>query len=284
MPNRRESRHPSPSFSRALDSLHSVTALLREQSASRSPRFTLPKFSGETSSTAASDWLELYTEFCIATGWDTDALRLKHVLHFFEGMAATWFLLDGKRYRESNDWHGFRIAFLDVFAGNVVTRWDVALAYRYRGGQNLMEYLYLKRSYLNAADSGLSSASTIGLIIQGLPRFLQRQVLLMAPTSADQLTEIFRNLQSPPTDSDPSCPPFRPAIPVPPEVVRLSLDAVCLFLRPRRIALRSLASLRQPIPAWTSPTLFLMNIPMTRISRLITIFALIVSRSPQAEF
>lgn len=147
-------------------------------------------FDGTTSSPVA--WIQFYEYACSNNHWITDSDRINNLRVYLSGNAKKWYEL---RMAENANkpWADWRASFIRAFDLNPVERWDQAIFFKHKEG-TLVDYFYEKRRLLQLADPNLPESSIVPLIIHGMTKAVQRQVLPRAPTTAEELLHALRDV------------------------------------------------------------------------------------------
>lgn len=156
------------------------------------PRTELVRPDTFDASTSPQAWVDFYEYACEKNNWITDSDKVKNLRLFLTGMPKKWYEL--KICEQKDDtWLNWKESFLSSFQENAVDRWDRAIFFKYRSGSPL-EYFYEKRKLLQLADSALPESSVVPLMVHGLSRDLQKQVLIKGPTTVMDLLKCFKEL------------------------------------------------------------------------------------------
>ncbi|KAG0431791.1 hypothetical protein HPB47_021437, partial [Ixodes persulcatus] len=129
----------------------------------------------------------------------------KNMRLFLTGIGKKWFELRLVDHPEAS-WNDWKASFFTSFKRNPVDRWDQAIFYKYKTGL-ILEYFFEKRKLLQLAEPHLLESAIISLILQGLPREIQKQVQARNLKSVEDLLQGLQDINISSNPIDRSFPP-----------------------------------------------------------------------------
>lgn len=143
-------------------------------------------------STTPQAWMSSYEHACECNSWSGDREKINNMCQFLSGIARKWYDLHLAKC-SGDTWSQWKDSFLKAFRENPIESWDRAIFFKYRGG-SILDYFYEKSRLLNIAEPDLPEKAMINLIIHGLPKETQSQVLISEPTTSEGLLDSMRNI------------------------------------------------------------------------------------------
>lgn len=157
----------------------------------------------DSQSSTPEAWITFYEYACGCNNWSSDKDKVNNMRLFLSGIPKKWYDMRFSRHTDDT-WSHWKESFLKSFQENPIESWDKAIFFKFRAG-SVLDYFYEKSRLLHIAEPNLPDTAIINLIIHGLPKEVQPQVLVRGPTTIEGLMDSMRNLSIrsyPPRPSD----------------------------------------------------------------------------------